>query len=226
MAELNGVAASDQNTTVVRIVAELLQAHDASVMAGSDDWQFAVRSGLLRDLGATETHLRYLLALGCVEHRVETTKRDSARRIFLPSANGCFEERSCLTLTAKGLSFARRLAGPKRSLIGSETIANTEATLSKLVLPPTPMYDAQRRLLQWGTIRLICFHRPAPEMEAVLEAFQEAGWPKRIKHPPLPTGSHSKARQREVVRRLNRSQNPHLIRFHNDGDGVCWNREI
>jgi hypothetical protein len=70
------------------------------------------------------------------------------------------------------------------------------------------------------------FKRFAPVQEAVLTAFQDAGWPPFLPTEPihLPRGN-GKARLRDAVRNLNRSVSPHLhFRLEGSGGRICWER--
>ena len=65
----------------------------------------------------------------------------------------------------------------------------------------------------------------SPNQEAVLEVFQEEGWPRRIDDPLPPLAEQDpKYRLHFTIRRLNQSQEHCLIRFFGDGtgEGVCW----
>ena len=61
--------------------------------------------------------------------------------------------------------------------------------------------------------------------EAVLDAFEEEGWPCRIYDPLPPRGDACpKQRLHWTINRLNGHQENHLVRFFGDGTGemVCW----
>ena len=210
---------SDGDPVMVAVAAVLLHAHDSAIASRRDPWQFALPLPALRELGALETHVRYLLAQGILEHRVEVTKPGSTERQFRPRAHASFERKSCFALSRHGVTWARKQKGQRH---GSR---NSVADLSKLNLPATPFYDSRRRVLQWGPFNLITLERRAWEVENFLSACQDRGWAPRIPHQPLPGGSHSKQRQRDLVRRLNKAQKPHMIRFRSDGDGVFWHPE-
>jgi hypothetical protein len=87
-----------------------------------------------------------------------------------------------------------------------------------------PFWDEERREL-WFRNRLVkCFRQPAPNQEAILQAFQEEGWPHRIDDPLSPNGKvKPKVRLHDTVKFLNH-QATRLLRFRGDGTGeaVCW----
>jgi hypothetical protein len=88
-----------------------------------------------------------------------------------------------------------------------------------------PHWDSRRRVLSVGGQTVKRYHVPAPNQEAVLDAFQREGWPDRIDDPlPFQAGRDSKNRQHFTINRLNQNQQQQLIRFFGDGtgEGVCW----
>jgi hypothetical protein len=66
---------------------------------------------------------------------------------------------------------------------------------------------------------------PSPNQEAILDAFQEEGWPMWIDDPlsPLPD-QPPKRRLHDTIKGLNRNREMELIRFRGDGTGqrVAW----
>jgi hypothetical protein len=69
-----------------------------------------------------------------------------------------------------------------------------------------------------GKVRVKRLVRHAPSQECVLEAFEKAGWPRRIAC-PLKDG---KKRRRETVESLNERQEGPLIRFRVSDGGITW----
>ncbi len=66
---------------------------------------------------------------------------------------------------------------------------------------------------------------PSPTQEAVLNAFEEEGWPTRIDDPLRPKPDQDAKRHlHETIRRLNRNRRAKLIHFSGDGTGagVLW----
>jgi hypothetical protein len=100
-----------------------------------------------------------------------------------------------------------------------------------------PRWDGDRRDLWFGTTLCKQFNKqPAPNQTAILDAFQELGWPSVIDDPipsrkknndpipPLKKQDDGKRRRRliDTVQALNRGTYP--LRFSLDGTGksVCW----
>jgi hypothetical protein len=85
-------------------------------------------------------------------------------------------------------------------------------------------YDAGSRELWRGFTRLKVYRRHAQCQEAVLESFEQQGWPQRIENPLGDEwGLDRKERLRETVKSLNEGLKSKGIRFHADGTGgVRW----
>lgn len=88
-----------------------------------------------------------------------------------------------------------------------------------------PVYDAASRRLSWRGQLIKTLHREAACQEAVLLAFQGAGWPSLLADPlPAERGMDVKERLRETVKSLNKRVRRGTVRFHADGTGraVRW----
>jgi len=88
-----------------------------------------------------------------------------------------------------------------------------------------PSWDDQTRILRLGPHIVKRFTQPAPDQEAILAAFEEAGWPRKIDDPLPPKGKIGpKQRLRATIRGLNGHQKKKVIRFFGDGtgEGICW----
>src|SRR5207253_4774633 len=70
---------------------------------------FACQLSSLHDAGVTDTTLRWLIAMGLAEHRLETTQAKQPRRTFRAAANARFTAASCFVLNAAGTALARPL---------------------------------------------------------------------------------------------------------------------
>lgn len=78
-----------------------------------------------------------------------------------------------------------------------------------------PDYKSTIRKLFVRGLKVLEFHRDAENQIAILEAFQAAGWPRRIENifrRPLPCDD-VRHRLSDAVRELNRRQNPQRIHF-------------
>lgn len=88
-----------------------------------------------------------------------------------------------------------------------------------------PHWDARQRRLWMNGVIVREFHRPAPNQEAILAAFEGQVWPHCILDPLPPTwGKNVKKHLNETIDNLNASLTVRLIQFRGDGTGrgVCW----
>jgi hypothetical protein len=89
----------------------------------------------------------------------------------------------------------------------------------------TPLWDRDNRVLSLGGQIVRRYGRSSPNQEAVLQAFQEQGWPYRIADPlPYSAEVPPKLRLHDTIRWLNLRHECRLVRFLGDGtgEGVCW----
>jgi hypothetical protein len=86
----------------------------------------------------------------------------------------------------------------------------------------TPHWDREKSVLKLGdeTIREIKRPKTAKNIVAILDAFQEEGWPYKVDD-PLPGGPNG-VRLARAIRSLN--DNLRQIKFHGDGsgEGISW----
>ncbi len=101
-------------------------------------------------------------------------------------------------------------------------------TTSGTPAPPAsrrPQWDADLRVLKFGSDLVKCYRVPAANQELILNVFQEDGWPDWIDDPlpPLPS-IDPKRRLQATIKSLNRNQIAPLLRFHCNGNGrrVSW----
>jgi hypothetical protein len=89
----------------------------------------------------------------------------------------------------------------------------------------TPNWDRETRTFMVGEYLVKQFRVPSPNQEAVLDAFQEEGWPRTVDDPlsPMPD-QQPKRRLRDTIKCLNMNQATRAIRFRGDGTGqrVSW----
>jgi hypothetical protein len=67
--------------------------------------------------------------------------------------------------------------------------------------------------------------QPAENQEEILAKFEADGWPTRIENPLYDNGSTKRGRRlHDAIKGLNHHQQPQLIRFLSDGNGlgVTW----
>ncbi len=89
---------------------------------------------------------------------------------------------------------------------------------------PPPFWDAAAHTLYWRRRVVKRFRGEAPNQEAVLAAFQAAGWPRCLAvRLPRAAGVSPKARLHDTIKNLNRGVRP-FLRFRQEGNGtrVRW----
>jgi hypothetical protein len=211
-------------------------------------WDFAVEIDRLLALGMTTSDLRWLIKLGYVSHARETTGPQDTQRCFDdPEQNLAFSKGTCFVLTDAGLGFfgCDHLQAPRAvvenpslqachdgstadaGLPGDVQVELSPAGLAIRQFPSAavPNWDSGSRTFLVGERLIKRFRVPSPNQEAVLDAFQEEGWPASIVDPLPPVGDQQpKSRLRDTIKCLNNNQAAPLIRFRGDGTGqrVLW----
>ncbi len=203
----------------------LAQARQYARSVGCSAWQFAVAVDTLSRAGLTPNDVRWLVHRQCVEHRRETTEPGAESRSFRDS-DCSLHARSCFIVTDAGLALARNVSG----VLGAQRECASPPTAHK---DPDngrlsrPHWNAQRRELRVDGQVIKRFRSSAANQEAILNAFEEEGWPPRIDD-PLPQmpqqNQDAPCRLNDAARRLNKHHKTDLIRFHCDGtgEGVLW----
>ncbi len=224
----------------------LLEAHRYATDLQRPIWDFAVDWPQLAAAGLTANDLRWLLAKGYIELADEIGHPGlQMPRRFRTSPTAALSRRTCVVITAAGISFADE---DRRGLSrfcecgrakwdcplcpdGSRTGTNREnrngATASERRPPAIPHWDAAGRKLWFGKHLIKQFKVPAKNQELVLAAFDEEGWPPCIDDPLPPHDDiDPKIRLHDTIIRLNRSHKHLRIRFHGNGNGLAvhWMR--
>lgn len=200
-------------------IAALTEAAEYAERATANRWDFAVEVEQLRELGITNSDLRYLVTLHYVEHAAEATKAGSHSRHFRREADLSITNKSCFVLSDSkrdAVSTFERVKLVLRPVANPKTDQNTTKV---------PSWDAMRRVLIFENRVVKQFKRQAINQEVILSAFQEDEWPTRIDDPLTPQPAiDEKRRLNDTIKSLNRNQLSSLIRFHGDGSGqaILW----
>ncbi|MEL6110906.1 MAG: hypothetical protein AAFU85_33280 [Planctomycetota bacterium] len=211
-------------TALVHLSRAIAYANDT----GSSHWDFAVSICHLRSLGVTEIDLRWLVKKGLVEHAYEVTVLGEDGREFRATGDLTFGDRTCFILTDLGWASAQSLSPLAVSHVhhSAEFSGPSNETLETFdCVGIVPCWDAYTRKLVLGESVVKQFRWPAVNQEAVLNAFQEEGWPRKILDPlPPQPEQDSKRRLADTIKCLNKKQTNRLIEFHGDGtgEGVFW----
>ena len=202
----------------------LLEAHRYAQASDRDLWDFAVEIDRLRDAGASDSDLRYLVCEGLAEHATEVTRPVWRKRVFRKLHNLAITTKTCFVLTTRGESFAQQARVSEAALSQSnDERDNGEHRDSDRTA--VPRWDWVRRQLRVGDLIVKQFRMPAPNQETILAAFEEEGWPIRIDDPlpPLPD-LDPKRRLHDAINKLNRNQKQRVLKFRGDGTGrgIYW----
>lgn len=93
--------------------------------------------------------------------------------------------------------------------------------------PSRPHWNSAHRELKLDDQVVKRFRVPAANQETILAVFEEEGWPESIDDPlPLAPGIDPVHRLQATIKRLNRNQAFHALKFHGNGGGrvVYWER--
>jgi hypothetical protein len=205
------------------IIVELFEAFAYAEDTASDRWDFAVAIGRLKERGANESDLRWLVRKGYVAHAREVTVDGDDGREFRSTGNLTFSEQTCFVLTDDGVAHARKCFANDKSL--AAPVNGQSAGSDRKSRNAVPEWDVNVRELRIDGCVVKRFKWQALNQEAVLNAFQEEDWPRRIDDPlPPHADQDSKRRLADTIKCLNAKQKNHLLRFHGDGtgEGITW----
>jgi hypothetical protein len=217
-------------------LATLLTAYDYAQDSHTDAWQFAVELADLMAIGTTLTDIRWLVRRGFAELARETTIPGDATRTFRALAPICIMTDAGVVLTSLGAESIRSLLStasttypaPENRAKGNPDAAEDRQPAGQSPPPVTavtPVWDATHRELRFCGQVVKRYRVPARNQAAILDAFQEDGWPEFIDDPiPPDHGQDPKHRLSVTIKSLNRNQLVPLIRFHGNGNGlqVYW----
>ncbi len=198
-------------TRVKPVLLELRQALEYARQTKQDHWQFAVEMGQLKSHGVSTGDLRLLSSAGLVEYANETTREQDHRRCYMPTPHLKFNDESCFVLSSQGLEKMQKLQLRYPPAAGSSLVA--------------PVWNTRLHELRFAGQSIKRFKWRARNQEAVLNAFQNLGWPDQIDDPlEVDLRVDSKRRLHDTIKCLNRGHFRPLIRFHGDGTGrgVIW----
>ncbi|OYP36820.1 hypothetical protein [Rhodopirellula sp. MGV] len=219
-------------------LASLLTANIYAEQSDSCRWDFAVEIEQLSSLALVPNDFRWLVRNGLVEHQREITLENDNGRSFRKTGDLTFAKRTCFVLTDKGIRCAAGIAAVPKDILDlieqplrrqTTAVSNSAQKIfpiSKLpTSTPSPQWDSERRVLHFRGAIVKHFKWVAHNQQAVLNAFEEDGWPPRIDDPlPGQPEQDSKRRLSDTIKCLNRKQLHPLIHFRGDGtgEGVIW----
>ena len=193
---------------------------------GTDPWEFAVSIQELHRVGLSDNDVRFLLRLKFLDQGLDVSTSTSGNRELRFDEVHSFTKRTHFVLTEHGINAgAKALGDVPVSCSNCRLRASASRIAPAVADAPLPIWNAERRVLTFGSSVVKQFKRRAVNQELVLAAFQEEGWPTRILDPLSPHPSHDvKRRLSDTIKFLNRSRRNELISFHGDGsgEGVIW----
>ena len=212
--------APDRDVALRTALVQLAEAYAYAKDGQGTPWLFAVERERLLALGVSTNLLRWLWQKGYVDPANEVTSPRDRTRKFRPCHNLVRPKRTCFILTDAGAMFASRVLKQPAGCLPNGVAADQDVGL-----PAAPYWDGWRRVLRVGLLLVKDYRLPSPTQEAILEAFQEEGWPRRIDDPLPPKDDQDpKCRLHDTIKRLNGRQQHKLLQFSGDGTGtaVCW----
>ena len=213
-----GESIEQSGKTVLDSFVRLYRAHEFSVECNRSPWQFAIELQQLQRTGITTEEVRWLIGKNLVDHAEEISMPGDKQRTFQSPGGFTLTERTCLILTDFGVSAAQHTI----ETIQSRPFVQADQPLNE---PLKPRWDTVRHELRLGNVLVKKFKWRAANQEAILNAFEEDGWPAHIDDPLTQSAQvNPKRRLSDAIKCLNRKQQNPLIRFCGDGtgEGVLW----
>ncbi|MBI2824771.1 MAG: hypothetical protein HYX69_08800 [Planctomycetia bacterium] len=206
----------------------LLESHDYADDLGQGTWDFAVELASLRQLGITNSDVRWLVGKGLVQHARESAPCEDGPRRFLTCERLILDHEACFVLSPTGLEFARRFAHRP-----PPPVATSMGAAARLLRPAprsqngkhAPKWDRDRAELRVGNLVVRQYKVPSADQEIILAAFEEEHWPRRVDNPlPVQADPSPLRRLQDAVEALNGRQKHPLLQFlaEEDAAGVRW----
>jgi hypothetical protein len=210
----------------------LIESYEYAEDLEVNPWDFAVELDTMRDLGLTNSDIRWLVGKQLVDHAREITLPGDQHRAFRNGSPLALADGTCFVLSKRGFAFTQEISVRESSapVLKTRSLAEHFAVPGAPAPPdhePSPKWDRDRQELRFGTQIVKQFKVPAANQETILAAFDEENWPPRIDDPlPPQRDQDPKRRLHDTINSLNRNQKQPLIRFLGDGSGrgVRWER--
>lgn len=207
-------------------LALLLDADDAAHAVGAAPWEFALELSVLVDAGLSVTQLRWLISKGFLEHGIERLPRGRAKRSVHRVKWLKLTKKSCFVLSTSGIEYGRSIC--RRLHQGEHRSDDYESNgngRGETTPGETPVWDRKTGRLTFRGQVVMEFLHSAPNLTAILDAFELARWCDRIDVPAaLAKGSNLKSRRHNAINALNRKRIVKSLRFSTDdtGHGLRW----
>lgn len=207
-----------QQKQLLSRLSPLVVARSFAIDVGVDAWQFAVELEVLLET-MNQNEIRWLTQKRIIQHAFEiyVDEGRTGARQFEPIDSLTFNQRSCFVLTPMGF---------ENAVNSCADLSNSQmVTFHTTNENEQPIWDKERNELRFGQLLIKEYKLPSPNQEAILNAFEEEGWPPRIDDPLTPHPDiDPKRRLHDTIKSLNRNQRIAAIRFRGDGSGqgVRW----
>ena len=214
-----GESLEQSGDAVIDSFIRLYRAYQFAEECNRSPWEFAIEMKQLQRTGITTEEIRWLLGKNLVNHAEENLSLGQTTRTFQSPGGFRLSDKSCLILTDLGVQAAQHTI----ESIQSKPVATNNDSHNTANL--TPRWDVVRHELRLGSILVKKFKWRASNQEAILNAFEEDGWPAHIDDPLTQDPEmNPKRRLSDTIKCLNRKQKNALIRFCGDGtgEGVLW----
>jgi hypothetical protein len=200
----------------------LLEGYEYARDLGTSPWEFAVDLEALLAAGCSPNTLRWLVRRGVVEHAILDGSASAATRRGQVRRQEMFPRGTCFTLTKLGATVAQG-----GSLPAGACFAGREAGSAGLAAATTPVWDSCRGELRFLGRLVKRFRNAASNQRALLDAFQQRGWPERLTDPlprPLAGTVNLKQRLHDTIKNLNRGHEERSLHFYGAeaGRAVGW----
>lgn len=209
----------------------LKQAHDSAFEFHTNVWEFSIELEQMLGFGVATHVLRAMVCQGWIQHQRETSKTNASNRTFEAATGLNFCERSCFAITKEGYLFIQSQAGLE-SLDTSAVknrgnkMSNSGSAASGSIRRAQPVWDRDKREFRLGDVLVKKFKWPAKNQEALLSAFEDAGWPMHLKNPLPPSGISMKQQLHDTIKCLNQGQVNECVKFRGDGTALGVRLEI
>ena len=213
-----GEALENSSQAVLDSFVRLYKASMFAIECNRSQWEFAIEIKQLQRTGITSEEIRWLIGKNLVDQAEEITSLGESSRSFQSPGGFMLSERSCLVLTDLGIKVAEQTIDSILSKPNQPVVDETPQALK-------PRWDTVRHELRLGNVIVKKFKWRAANQEAILNAFEEDGWPAHIDDPLTQNPQmNPKRRLSDAIKCLNRKQKNPLIRFCGDGtgEGVLW----
>jgi hypothetical protein len=206
---------------VQKALGVLLDGYEYAQDLQTSPWEFAVEITALLAAGCTPNTLHWLVRRGYVEHAV--VNAEGAPAGGQGDAKRGFQEGTCFVLTELGASVAHSAGSPASPDDTTAPVRLGRASAEREV----PVWDSTHGELRFQGCLVRRFRNAGSDQRAVLDAFQNRGWPQWLQDPlprPESVRLNPKRRLHDTIKNLNRGHEARCLHFYSAdaGRAVGW----